>query len=375
MAGKTRVVVLYGGKSTEHDISCRSAEFVLKNIDRKKYDVQAIAIDKSGHWIPQNTEQLIKNLNGPVSIGLYPLNRELIKLSNNPNPADFFKIGCSNTDEESKEETVFFPVLHGTYGEDGAMQGFFSLGDAAYVGSGILGSSVGMDKCVAKKLIKAAGISVVPWLEIRLESYQKNPDQFLETAEKTLKFPIFVKPTRLGSSVGISRAQTKAELKTACDLALSYDDKIMLEKGLDVREIECAALGGFDPEISEPGEVITHGDFYTYEAKYLNEDQATIQVPAELEIAQAIEAKKMSKKIFMELELYGMARIDLFLEKKTGKFYFNEVNTLPGFTEISQYPILWEKAGKPPIQLLDSLIELAISRRKIERKLQRSFSS
>jgi D-alanine-D-alanine ligase len=371
----TKVIVIYGGRSTEHEISCKSAAFVLRNIDRKKYEVAAIAIDKKGRWLPQNVDGLLDNLTGPVPIldgeGRTPL--ESLPLE--PTPTDVVSRAIVNRSAAGYDvkNIVIFPVLHGTYGEDGSIQGFFNLGDLAFVGSGTLGSAIGMDKCIAKKLVSAEGIPVVPWVETRKQFYLLDPEAFLNKAETTLGYPIFVKPASLGSSVGINKVRNRAELRQACEEALSMDEKILLEKALDVREIECAVLGDYDPIVSEPGEVVTHGvSFYSYEAKYLSKTQATSEIPADLAPKQRAEARELSKRIFQCLECYGLARVDLFLDKNTGKFLFNEVNTLPGMTEVSQYPLLWENSGIKPSELIDRLINLALKRKRETDQLIRS---
>jgi D-alanine-D-alanine ligase len=370
MVSKTKVVVLYGGKSTEHEISCRSASFVVKNIDRDRYDLYAVGIDQDGSWHRQELSLLdqcqsstlpIKKCSSPLNVGL-----------DWRNPEGYLRsiVGI----EDLKSKLICFPVLHGTYGEDGVVQGFLTMANVAYVGSGVLGSSVAMDKVVAKKLVHLAGIPVVPWLDVRSEEYERDSGSFLDSAEAKLPYPIFVKPACLGSSVGITKASNRIELDEACRLALSYDDKILLEQGLNVREIECGALGGYDPLISDPGEVSTAAGFYSYEAKYLNENEATIKVPAELELSQIESVKRICHKVYKELNLYGLARIDLFLDTKNHNFYFNEVNTLPGFTEISQYPMLWKAAGKSASELLEELIEVGLSRKErvdqLDRKLK-----
>ncbi|MEZ4742497.1 MAG: D-alanine--D-alanine ligase family protein [Bdellovibrionota bacterium] len=374
---KIKVVVLYGGRSTEHDISRKSAAFVLKNLDKEKYDILAVGVDKAGRWIPQDINIILEAAAEEIPIDTVGRTLENA-LPIHPTPGHMLEISSGLEQTSEGAELVFFPIFHGTYGEDGAIQGLLTMANAAYVGSGIAGSAIGMDKCLAKKLVAAAGISVVPWLEARQQHFDNFTGEafsnFTQKVEQKFSYPVFVKPACLGSSVGITKAHNHEEFTEACKLALSVDDKILIEKAMDIREIECAVLGDYDPDVSEPGEVITSEDnFYSYEAKYLNADQATIRVPADLPDKLKHEAKIICKKIFQELNLYGMARVDLFLEKQTNKFYFNEVNTIPGFTQISQYPKLWQHAGKSASQLLDELIKLALKRYKIESKLNRSI--
>jgi len=382
---KTRVLVLYGGRSTEHEVSCRSAAFVLRNLDPAKYDVRAIAIDKSGRWLPQDTPRLLAQLDKtvpilpgtplrdrpalPTSAGDYDPARNLLAAVGASGSA----ASTAGSSAESSSELVVFPVLHGSFGEDGTLQGMLELVGAAFVGPDTLGSAIGMDKVVAKRLAAAAGVPVVPWVDARLNQWRKDSAAITSRALRELGLPIFVKPARLGSSVGVSKVKSAGELARACDSAFEFDDKILIEKGLEVREIECAVLGDYEPRVSVPGEVIPRGDFYTYEKKYLDADGAGMGIPADLTAEQTRTAQEMSRKVFMGLELYGMARVDLFLERGNGQFWFNEVNTLPGMTEISQYPLLWKESGVPAATLLDELVDLALRRKRAKDALKRSI--
>ena len=373
-AKRPQVLVLYGGKSTEHEISCRSAAFVLKNLDSKKYDVRAIGIDKTGQWIPQDTQVLLANLTGPVPIHHSRSEQPALPTAADPttsllNIASFGGTGLAALDRKS---LVIFPVLHGTFGEDGAIQGMFDLAEVAYVGPDTLGSAVGMDKGVSKRLVQAAGVPVVPWVETRTQYWTVNKDAICSEAEAAFGYPMFVKPARLGSSVGVSKVTNRPALEKAVNVALSFDEKVLIEQGLMVREIECAVLGDYDPLVSVPGEVIPHAEFYSYDAKYTDANGASMAIPAKLDPQQTKVAQDLSKKIFQALELYGMARVDLFLDKSSEKFFFNEVNTIPGFTEISQYPLLWKESGVSASALLDRLVELAGKRRDLRKALKRS---
>jgi len=352
---KHEVVVLYGGRSTEHEVSCRSANFILRNLDPERFVVKAIGLDKEGHWWPQDTATLLAAGSGPV-----PIYRQ----SSGPLAPGTFTTSSS--------QPVVFPVLHGTYGEDGTMQGLLELADLPFVGPDTLGSAIGMDKVVSKRLAQAAGVAVVPWVDIRAQHWPQLGAAFCAKALQDLGLPLFVKPARLGSSVGVSKVKTAAELAPACIEALKYDDRIMIEKGLTVREIEVACLGDYDPALSVPGEVIAHADFYSYDAKYLDAAGSSVQVPAHLDVGQIKIAQQMARQVFVGLELYGMARVDLFLEQGSGDFYFNEVNTIPGFTEISQYPQLWAASGVDAKQLLARLVELALQRHQTKVGLKRT---
>ena len=351
---KTDVVVIYGGRSAEHEISCRSARFVIVNLDKSKYRVRAIGIDKDGSWWPQDVTSLIATSTGPVPI--HKTNQQL-------SVGDF---------GGNLASTVVFPVLHGTFGEDGTLQGLMELKELAFVGPDTLGSAIGMDKVVAKKLAAAAGVPVVPWRDLRSHQWSTQGAKICKEALEELGLPLFVKPARLGSSVGVSKVSSAEELSQACEKALTFDDRILIEKGLIVREIEVAALGGYEPSLSIPGEVVPHEDFYSYDAKYTSAKGASIVIPAELTPTQVATAKELARCVFEALELFGMARIDLFLEKSSGKFYFNEVNTIPGFTEISQYPLLWRESGIEANILLSRLIDSAIARKNTRAALCRS---
>lgn len=370
-AKRPQVLVLYGGRSTEHEVSCRSAAFVLKNLDPKKYDVRAVAIDKEGRWLPQNTAALLENLKGPVPINL-PLAGPALPSAADPGSNLLASATFAGATALDRATAVVFPVLHGTFGEDGSMQGMFDLAEIAYVGPDTLGSAVGMDKSVSKRLVQAAGIPVVPWVETRAQFWPGHKATICAEAEAAFGYPMFVKPARLGSSVGVSRVTSRAALEKAVAEALALDDKVLIEQGLAVREIECAVLGDYDPIVSVPGEVIPHAEFYSYEAKYIDADGASMAIPAKLDPQQTLLVQDMSKRIFQALDLYGMARVDLFLDKASGRFYFNEVNTIPGFTEISQYPLLWKESGIPAVELMDRLIGLAVKRRDARAALKRT---
>lgn len=376
MAGKTKVVILYGGKSVEHEVSCRSAAFVLKNLDPAKYDVSAIGIDKKGRWLLQDTQYLLANTKDSVPI-CTSSQASARALPESIDPGVPFLAASHKSSEMTSitsGEVVVFPVMHGPLGEDGTLQGLLELAEVAYVGADTLGSAIGMDKGVSKRLALAAGLPVAPFFELRLNFWKKERAAVEERAKKEIGYPAFVKPARLGSSVGISRVSDPVLLGKAIDHAFSFDDKILIERGLIVREIECAVLGDYDPIVSVPGEVIPHAEFYTYDAKYTDENGASLAIPAKLEPEQAKIAQELSKKIFMALELHGMTRVDLFLEKSSGHFFFNEVNTIPGFTAISQFPLLWKESGIQPKQLIDRLIQLAIDRKRIKSSFQRSHT-
>jgi len=363
------VIVLYGGKSTEHEVSCRSAAFVLRNLDRKKYNVVAIGINKQGHWLPQNMTKILATDSKTIPI-YQPESRQLT--GENTRDMQIVPEAILTQHQLGTAQTVVFPVIHGANGEDGTLQGLLELSDVAFVGPDTLGSAVGMDKAIAKRIAVTEGIEVVPWLEAFKEEWSEQSGQLKKDAESRLGLPLFIKPARLGSSVGVTKVRAMSEFIAACEHAFSFDDKLLIEKGLEVREIECAVIGGRNPKVSLPGE-INAKDFYSYEAKYVDANAASIKVPADLTKEQTAEAQGICRRVYRALNLYGMSRVDLFLDKNSGKFYFNEVNTIPGFTEISQFPMLWSESGLKPSDLLDELINYAMSRKSEKSKLKKTI--
>ena len=375
MTKKKPVVVLYGGTSSEHEISCRSASFLVKNIDVNKYNLRVIGIKKDGFWYCQKTEDLINSAGDTLSID------DTRSFSSVVSENDPYAPGISllrYVQQELKEdfhpsEICVFPITHGTDGEDGRLQGFLELAGFSYIGPDTLGSAIGMDKHVAKVLVSDIGINVVPYTVIRKHSWDKIAEQFIETTLSQLGENVFVKPASLGSSVGITKVEKSEELRGAVDYAFQFDQKVLVEMALDVREIECGAVGSYEPEISRAGEVNATGDFYSYDAKYIDKEGAIIKVPADLTPDKEAEIRRLSAEVFKALNLYGIARIDWFLEKSSSKYYFNEVNTLPGLTSISQYPLLWEHSGVDPKSLIAKIIELGFDRGAMKRSLKKSI--
>jgi D-alanine-D-alanine ligase len=349
---KIRVGVIFGGRSGEHEVSLRSAESILKAIDRQKYDVVPIGITHEGRWLASKnalamlpaTEQIQKVLTDgePITLPAEPMPKGIVD--------------------------VIFPIVHGTYGEDGTIQGLLELANVAYVGAGVLGSAVGMDKDVMKRLLRDGGLPIVDYWTVR----KHDVDSFLKAHIGNLPYPVFVKPANLGSSVGITKVHAAEELPAALQTAAEYDRKIVVEQGVDAREIELSVLGNDDPIASVPGEIIPAHEFYDYNAKYVNENSRLL-IPAPLSENQKNDAQRLAIAAFKALECSGMARVDLFLEKPTGKFYVNEINTLPGFTSISMYPKMWEASGIPYPELIDRLITLAIERHAEKNKLRTKY--
>lgn len=321
---KLRVAVLYGGRSGEHEISLRSAESVIAAMDPARYEVERIFIDKNGHWVPRAIS---------------------------PDPGANAGID------------VVFPVLHGTFGEDGTIQGLLELAGLPYVGAGVLGSAASMDKEFTKRLLHERGLPVAEFLVVARGAYD------LDAICARLPFPMFVKPANLGSSVGISKAKTRDELAKALEFAAEFDRKVVVERGIAGREFECAVLGNADPIAATPCEILPSREFYDYEDKYILGTSKTV-LPTNLSPDQVREMQRLAIAAYQAVGCEGMARVDFLLETATGKFYVNEPNTIPGFTSISMYPKMWEAAGLPYPKLIDRLIELALERHA-ERKATR----
>jgi len=361
-SSKLRVAVLFGGRSAEHEISLLSARFVVESLDRNKYEPVLIGIDKSGRWLLQEEALLLTAARDPR---LVKLNQAMPGLLILPYPANEGR-ALQRLDAASGSALgvdVIFPVLHGPMGEDGTVQGLLELSGLPYVGAGVLGSAVGMDKDVMKRLLLQAGLPVLRYETLRQNEWQSAPDAVLSRLAQ-LGFPQFVKPANLGSSVGVSRAKSEAELTPALEHAFEFDDKLVIELGLDhPREVECAVLGGDYPRASVPGEItIEHPDgYYSYAAKYVDGSGVETKIPANLTPAQAEAVQRLSLATFRALECDGLARVDLFLDK-SGALYVNEINTLPGFTAVSMFPKLWQASGVPATELITILIDEALAR-------------
>jgi D-alanine-D-alanine ligase len=345
---RLRVGILFGGRSGEHEVSLASAASVIRGLDADKYEAVPIGITKEGHWLVGGAAQ--KMLPEVLKGG------QRVMMTADPTDAALIPLDRSGGGQRID---VVFPVMHGTFGEDGTIQGLLDLAGLPFVGAGVLGSAIGMDKDVAKRLLQVAKIPVVPWIAVLRADWERHPREIQRTLEKKFKYPLFVKPATLGSSVGMTKVHSRAELSPALHLAAEFAMKILVEKCIVGREIEVSVLGNLDPKASVPGEIVPHHEFYDYAAKYL-EEGTQLLIPAKLRPAQVKKFQKYAVDAFRALELNGMARVDFFLEKKGGKIYLNEVNTIPGFTSISMYPKLWEASGIPFRELIDKLIELAL---------------
>jgi D-alanine-D-alanine ligase len=368
---KRRVLILFGGRSAEHEISLLSARNVFMALDRARFEPVLVGIDKQGRWRLESEQTLLGATGDPRQVRLGAQGAEL---SVPVRPADGGALTASGAGPALfGSEDVVFPVLHGTYGEDGTVQGLLELADVAYVGAGHLGSAVGMDKDVTKRLLAHAGIPVVPWRVCTAAELHRDPDA-LRSKVAGLGFPLFIKPANAGSSVGVTKVKSLEALLPALQTAFTFDRKALAEAAVDAREIECAVLGNDEPQASIPGEiVVSHADgFYSYDAKYVDPDGASWKIPADISPETAERVRHLSIETFRTLELCGMSRVDFFLDRRTGALFVNEVNTIPGFTAISMYPKMWEASGMSATDLVSRLIDLAVERRTERRALKTS---
>jgi len=378
---KIRVGVLFGGRSGEHEISLLSAASVIEAIDKSKYEVIPIGITKEGRWLtPAHAERLLKGQKhdhderhlragdpeATSSAAVLAKGEGVIvpPVPTGPNTAIIpFQ---SSQAEKPIAVDIVLPVLHGTFGEDGTIQGLLELADIPYVGAGVLGSAAGMDKAVMKDLFRAAGLPIVKHVTVLRREWETSPKKVVKAVEEKLKYPVFVKPANLGSSVGISKVHDRSELGPAFDDAAKYDRKIVVEQGVGgkkskARELECSVLGNDDPKASVVGEIVPVKEFYDYDAKYIDEGSELI-IPARISKALQKQIQQMAIAAFRAVDCSGLSRVDFLMEPKTERIYLNEVNTMPGFTSISMYPKLWAATGLPYRDLIDRLIELGFDR-------------
>ena len=355
---KLRVGIIFGGRSGEHEVSYCSATSIINAIDKNKYTVIPIGITKQGKWIsPQETARALQSgkIEGKSSVVLLsdPSSKALIYIDSNQ--------GLNKSPDLEKLD-VIFPVLHGPYGEDGTVQGLLELANLPYVGAGLAASAISMDKDLMKTIFKQHKLPILKWITIKRKDWRKDKLKILSLIQDNFKYPVFVKPTNLGSSVGITKVHQKKELEKAIDLASSYDRKILIEEGAeDVREIECSILGNDDLRASVVGEVIPAREFYDYDSKYIDKKTQLI-VPADLSKAVSQKVQQIALRAFRAVDAAGMARIDFFVTKKENKIYLSEINTIPGFTSVSMYPRLWQATGISYPELIDRLIQLALER-------------
>jgi len=390
---KLRVGILFGGRSGEHEISLLSAASVFKAIDKDKCEVVPIGITKEGRWVtsgdaerllsgqPLHEERHLRAGDPDATAQAAVLqNGEAIVVPPEPHGPGMQPFQTDaltrRVSDRAINVDVIFPVLHGTFGEDGTVQGLLELADLAYVGAGVLGSAAGMDKDIMKSLFRAAGLPIVKHVTVLRSDWDDKPKKVQKLVESKLKYPVFVKPANLGSSVGISKAHDRKELGPAIDEAARYDRKIVIEEGVGgkknkAREIECAVLGNDDPKASVPGEIVASAEFYDYAAKYVDEGSQLI-IPAKLSKSESKKAQALAVAAFRAVDCAGLARVDFLMDPKSRKIYLNEINTMPGFTSISMYPKLWAASGVPYPELIERLIQLGLERHADKKKNQYS---
>lgn len=363
---KMRVGVLFGGRSGEHEVSLRSAQSVMAALDPKKYEIIPIAVTKQGNWLTgENAQQLL------IDSSIHPID------ANQPQSAITNQLLVGSHTPLTTDIDVVFPVLHGPNGEDGTVQGLLELADLPYVGSGVVGSAVGMDKGIFKAVMQTHHLPILPYRLLLSRDWQKQPQAILNELEAALTYPMFTKPANLGSSVGISKCRNRAELQQGLQEAAQYDRRLIVEQGINARELEVSVLGNEDAIASAVGEVRPRREFYDYTAKYLlppgSEEESELLIPAPLPAEMAERVRALAIQAYRAIDCAGMGRVDLLMDKESGELYLNEINTIPGFTSISMYPKLWEVSDLPYPKLLDRLIELAIERHKQKGHLKHTF--
>ena len=391
---KLRIGILFGGRSGEHEVSLLSAASVLNAIDKNKFEVVPIGITKEGRWLTSDHAERLLQGKAPdhesrhlragdpeaTPAAAVLANGEGVIVPPEPHAAALTPFQSEAPARRAADRAinvdVIFPVLHGTFGEDGTIQGLLELADIAYVGAGVLGSAAGMDKDVMKSLFRSAGLPIVKHVTFLRSQWDENPKPIQKRIESKLKYPVFVKPANLGSSVGISKARDRKELGPAIEEAAKFDRKIVIEAGVGgkknkAREIECAVLGNDKPQASIPGEIVPVKEFYDYNAKYLDEGSELI-IPAKLTKAEAKKVQALAIAAFQAVDCSGLARVDFLMDPKTRKIWLNEINTMPGFTSISMYPKLWAASGVSYPELIEKLIQLGVERHRDKKKNQYS---
>ncbi|MFN2272817.1 MAG: D-alanine--D-alanine ligase family protein [Anaerolineae bacterium] len=369
---KIRVGIVFGGRSGEHEVSLVSAQSVMDAIDKEKYEVVPIGITKEGRWIASGDPmKALKagdaEASRPAALLGDPSHRGLMRLEDTEQAIEATNL---------TELDVVFPVLHGPYGEDGTVQGLLELAGIPYVGAGVIGSALGLDKAVFKDVMRAHGFPIVDQVLLKRKEWDADPESVLDRVEAALDYPVFTKPANLGSSVGISKCDNRTELAAGLAEAARYDRKLIVEEGVPAaREIEVSVLGNDDPIASVPGEVIPSREFYSYESKYFDEgeDASELLIPAPLSPEMTEQVRELAVEVYKAIDCAGMARADFLLSGETGELYVNEVNTIPGFTSISMYPKLWEATGISYPELIDRLIELAVERYEDKDRSETSY--
>ena len=366
MERKLRVGVIFGGRSGEHEVSLVSATSVITALDADKYEVVPIGITQEGRWL--SSDKGLKLLKEKTGIEQAP---ECFLV---PEPNRQALVAAGSGGMHSPPIDVIFPLVHGTYGEDGTLQGLLELANIPYVGAGVLASAVGMDKIVQKQIFQQQKLPVAKYIWFHSSVCREHPERVAAIVAKSLTYPVFVKPANTGSSVGISKAHNRKELREALALAVEYDRKVIIEQGINnIREIECSVLGNDEPVASVPGEIVPSNEFYDYNAKYVDGKSEAI-IPAKLPKRVSEEVRRIALQAYRALDIAGMARVDFLVVRKSNKIYLNEVNTIPGFTSISMYPKLWEASGLGYRDLLDRLIELALERHRAKNELRTVYN-
>ncbi|NQX62486.1 D-alanine--D-alanine ligase [Paenibacillus qinlingensis] len=379
MSRKIRIGLIYGGKSGEHDVSLQTALAVMKAVDFTKYEITPFYISKKGEWRsgapllgPAQSKEVLTFSTGdagaPASNALAPI------FGGIQTKGDVAVSSITSAGAEDLGLDVVFPLLHGTFGEDGTIQGLLEMANIPYVGAGVLASAVGMDKVMMKKVFAQEGLPQCIFRHFTRTEWEKNRAYHLMELETAIGYPCFVKPANLGSSVGISKARNQEELIAAVAFAFQYDRKVIIEENIDAREIEVAVLGNDEPIASVVGEIVSSNEFYDYKAKYLDGKSAMI-IPAEISQEVSDEVRALALRAFLAVDGSGLSRVDFFLGKIDQKIYINEINTMPGFTPFSMYPLLWQETGKPYKELLDDLIRLALERHAAKQNIQYSFDT
>jgi D-alanine-D-alanine ligase len=372
---KIRVGVIFGGRSGEHEVSLMSARSIMDALDKEKYEVVPIGIDRDGQWLVGDVMQALHDgepgaarpatlLPAPQTSGLLQFEERVENETNALQPVSFSRTATLD---------IIFPVLHGPYGEDGTVQGLLELSGLPYVGAGVVGSAVGMDKGIFKQVMVANGLPVLPWRLVRASEWRSRRDLIVAAIEETFAYPLFTKPANLGSSVGISRCAHREALIAGIDEATRYDRRIIVEQGINARELEVSVLGNDAPIASVVGEVRPRRTFYDYVAKYISDDSELL-IPAPLPAETAEVARSLAVQVFQAIDCAGLGRVDLLLDRESGQLYVNEINTIPGFTRISMYPKLWEASGISYPELLDRLIELALDRHAEKSTLETTYT-
>lgn len=363
MGSKVKVGLVYGGKSGEHEVSLQTAFAVLKEFDYSKYEIKPFYITKQGQWL---TADSLKEI--PSSVDQLRFTSQDQAGEGTTLPALYSIFSALDGLQHNEQVDVMFPLLHGTFGEDGTIQGLFEMANIPYVGAGVLASSVGMDKVFMKKAFADANIPQCVFRHFNKTQWQKDKAFFIMECEISLGYPCFIKPVNLGSSVGITKANNREELIKGIEYAFKFDRKVIVEEFVDAREIEVSVLGNDDAKASIAGEIISSNDFYDYKAKYID-GKSTMAIPANLSEEVMQEIRDLAVRAFQAIDGSGLARADFFIDKKSDKIYINELNTMPGFTPFSMYPLLWRESGLPYKQLLDELIQLAMDRHHAKQQL------